>query len=275
MTAALSVEETTAPEPAEQVLSVRYAGRTVRRSDVLHDYAATGEPDGELEMDYNFYVIRGSDGVTLFDTGYDVSARDWLGEILGTTTPGCLALLDVEPRDVARVVTSHFHYDHIGHLSLFERAEVVAAREEYEYWTGKRARDGLASEFATDADLDAVEHARQQGRLTLVDGPTRIAPHLTIVPVGGHTPGESLLVVGTRERPLVLAADAAHFGVQIENDWPFFAFTDLDRMRGALGRIHAVADSLGAVVVPGHDGRTRREHPAAPGPAGRVAVVLA
>ena len=80
MTAALSAVETTAPEPADQVLSVRYAGRTVRRSDVLHDYGATGEPDGDLEMDYNFWVIHGPDGVTLFDTGYDVAARDWLGE---------------------------------------------------------------------------------------------------------------------------------------------------------------------------------------------------
>ncbi|GAA4932853.1 glyoxylase-like metal-dependent hydrolase (beta-lactamase superfamily II) [Actinomycetospora succinea] len=274
MTAALSDVETTVPEPADQVLSVRYAGRTVRRSDVLHDYAAYGEPDGDLEMDYNFYVVTGPDGITLFDTGYDVAARDWLGEIPGTTTPECLDLLGIDPRDVVRVVTSHFHYDHIGHLALFERAEVVAAREEYDYWSGKRARDGLAGEFATDADLDAVERARAEGRLTLLDGPTRVAPHLTVVPVGGHTPGESLLVVGTRERPLLLAADAAHFGIQVENDWPFFAFTDLDRMRRGLGRIHAVAHALGATVVPGHDGRTRHEHPAAPGPGGRVAVVL-
>lgn len=34
MTAALSEVETTAPEPAEQVLSVRYAGRTVRATVV-------------------------------------------------------------------------------------------------------------------------------------------------------------------------------------------------------------------------------------------------
>lgn len=56
-------------------------------------------------------------------------------------------------------------------------------------------------------------------------------------------------------------------------DWPFFAFTDLDRMRGALARIHAIADALGAVML-GHDDRTREQHPAAEGPAGQVAVVL-
>jgi glyoxylase-like metal-dependent hydrolase (beta-lactamase superfamily II) len=274
VTAALSAEETTAPAPAEQVLSVRYAGRTVRRSDVLHDYAAYGEPDGPLEMDYNFYVITGPDGVTLFDTGYDVSARDWLGEIPGTDTPDCLALLGVDPGDVVRVVTSHFHYDHIGHLRLFPRAEVVAAREEYAYWTDLRDRAGLDGEFATVEDLGEVERAREEGRLTLVDGPARVAEHLTVVPVGGHTPGESLLVVGTQDRPLVLAADAAHFGVQLEHDWPFFAFTDLERMRGALARIHAIADALGAAVVPGHDARTRAQHPAAEGAAGQVAVVL-
>lgn len=271
----MTTVEATRPAAARSVLSVRYAGRTVRRSDVLHDYAALGEPDGPLEMDYNFYVVDGDDGITLFDTGYDVAARDWLGEIPGTSTPDCLRLLDIDPRDVVRVVTSHFHYDHIGHLGLFTNAEVVAAREEHEYWTGVRAEQGLDGEFTTTTDLAVVDQVRAEGRLTLVDGPTRISEHLTIVPVGGHTPGESLLVVGTTGRPLVLAADAAHFGVQVENDWPFFAFTDLGRMRAGLERIHAIADDLDAVVVPGHDGRTREEFPAVDGAAREVAVRLA
>jgi glyoxylase-like metal-dependent hydrolase (beta-lactamase superfamily II) len=227
-----------------------------------------------MTMDYNFYVIRAADGITLFDTGYDVAARDWLGEIPGTDTPACLALLGIDPADVTRVVCSHFHYDHIGHLRLFERAEVVCSRAEWEHWTAVRDRGGLTGEFTTADDLAVVERAAAQGRLRLVDGPTRIAGHLTGIPVGGHCPGELVLVVGAAERPLVLAADAAHFGVQVEHGWPFFAFTDLEEMRAGLRRLVELADALGGEVVPGHDGRTRERFPAAPGPAGDVAVVL-
>jgi hypothetical protein len=44
---------------AAQVLSVRYAQRQVRRSEVFHDYGSYGLPDATLDMDYNFWVIRG------------------------------------------------------------------------------------------------------------------------------------------------------------------------------------------------------------------------
>ena len=100
--------------PADQVLSVRYAHRRVRRSEVFHEYDTYGVPDATLDMDYNFWVVRDDDGITLVDTGYDVPARDWLGEIAATPTPECLRLLDIAPESVTRVITSHFHYDHIG-----------------------------------------------------------------------------------------------------------------------------------------------------------------
>lgn len=46
-------------------------------------------------------------------------------------------------------------------------------------------------------------------------------------------------------------------------------------MAAGLERIHAIADALDAVVVPGHDGRTREEFPALDGAARGVAVRLA
>jgi glyoxylase-like metal-dependent hydrolase (beta-lactamase superfamily II) len=190
---------------AAQVLSVRYARRQVRRSEVFHDYGSYGLPDATLDMDYNFWVIRDSDGITLVDTGYDVAARDWLGEIPVTSTPDCLHLLGIDPASVTRVVTSHFHYDR---------------------------------------------------------------------PVGGHCPGELLVAVRTKGRPLLLASDAAHFYEQLEHEWPFFAFTDLGEMRRALALINQLARDFGATVVPGHDARTRQRFPALPGAARDVAVVL-
>jgi hypothetical protein len=42
---------------AAQVLSVRYAQRQVRRSEVFHDYGSDGLPDATLDMDYDFWVI--------------------------------------------------------------------------------------------------------------------------------------------------------------------------------------------------------------------------
>ena len=260
--------------PAQRVLSVKYADRLVRRSDVFHDYAEHGEPDGELAMDYNFWVVYGDDGITLVDTGYDVAARDWLGEIPRTSTPESLHLLGIDPAAVVRVVTTHFHYDHIGHLGLFPAAEVISGGAEYDYWFGKRAAGALQAEFATEADLAVIERAENEGRLRLVREPTQISASIAVHPVGGHCPGELVVVVQTAGGPLILASDAAHFYEQLENEWPFFAFTDLGEMRSGLATINRMARELGATVVPGHDARTRERFPAIDGAAGAVAVVL-
>ena len=72
-----------------------------------------------------------------------------------------------------------------------------------------------------------------------------------------------------------MAVDAAHFYEQIENEWPFFAFTDLDEMSAGLTFINDLARKTGATVIPGHDARVRDRFPAAPGAAGDVATVLA
>jgi glyoxylase-like metal-dependent hydrolase (beta-lactamase superfamily II) len=263
------------PGTVQSVWSVKYGERVVHKRDVFHDYAQYGLPDGDLDMDYNFWVIKSGDSVILMDTGYDIAARDWLGEISVTPTPEGLSLIGLDPLDVDMVITSHFHYDHIGYLGLFERAQIVSGQKEYDYWFAKRAANALEGEFTTDENLVPVEKAQAEGRLRLVSEETEVFPGITVYQVGGHCPGEVIALIETAKGPLILASDAAHFYEQLEHGWPFFAFTDLDEMRNALGFIRELAQERGATVIPGHDNRTRQKFPTAPGPAGAIATILA
>ena len=257
------------------VWQVKYGERVVRRSDVLNDYAQYGLPDGDLDMDYNFWVLRTAGKTILVDTGYDIPARDWLGEISVTPPPEGLALVDVDPETVDIVITSHFHYDHIGELHLFTNAQIVSGQAEYDYWFGKLEADALDGEFTTAANLAPVAKARDEGRLRLISEETEVFPGITVYPIGGHCPGELLTRVETADGGLILAVDAAHFYEQVEHEWPFFAFTDLQEMKDGLAFINRLAADTGATVVPGHDARVRERYPAAPGKASGVANVLA
>ena len=259
----------------DSIWSVKYGERVVRKSDVFHDYASYGLPDGELDMDYNFWVIKAGDKTILMDTGYDIAARDWLGEISVTPTPEGLKIIGLDPLAVDMVITSHFHYDHIGYLHLFERAEIVSGQREYDYWFQKRDANALEGEFTTEENLVPVERAQREGRLRLVSAEAEVFPGITVFPVGGHCPGEVIALVEAKSGPVILASDAAHFYEQLEHHWPFFAFTDLGEMRAALSFITELAERTGATVVPGHDGRTRGRFPHAPGDAGAIATVLA
>jgi glyoxylase-like metal-dependent hydrolase (beta-lactamase superfamily II) len=257
-----------------EVIQVKYGERMTRKSVVLNDYFAYGEPDGDLHMEYNFWVFRREGATILLDTGYDIPARDWLGEIPVKATPDGLALLGIDPAAVSMVITSHFHYDHIGYLGLFTNAEVVSGAAEYDYWFGKWRNDDLEGEFTVENDLRVVETAEREGRLRLVQEPTEIVRGITVYPVGGHCPGELLTLVNSRRNPLIMAVDAAHFYEQIEHEWPFFAFTSLSEMRAALSFMNKLAAEKGATIVPGHDGRVRLKYPQLAGPAAEIATVL-
>ena len=49
------------PDSALNVIQVKYAERVTQKSLVLHDYDQYGQPDGDLDMEYNFWVIRAPD----------------------------------------------------------------------------------------------------------------------------------------------------------------------------------------------------------------------
>lgn len=86
-----------------QVLQVKYGDRTTRKNVVFHGFADTGEPDADQPMDYSFWVARADRTVVLVDTGYDIAAHDWLGEVSRTPVPEGLRLLCIAPEDVTLV----------------------------------------------------------------------------------------------------------------------------------------------------------------------------
>ena len=243
------------------MLQVKYGERYLRMSDAFHDFERHGVPDRDLTMDYSFWVVRQGERVALVDTGYDVGEREWLGEVSVMPPPDGLAKLGIDPADVELLVLTHFHFDHIGYVHLFTRATIVCSRLEWDYWMAKKRSGSLDGEFTTDAMLQQIEDAAAEGRVTLIDDETEVMPGVTAIPLGGHCPGELIVTVESDGRGLILTADAAHYGMQIEHGWPFFAYTDLDDMLAGLEAIRQLGESTGWDVVPGHDPAVREKYP--------------
>lgn len=256
------------------VLQVRYGERAARKGYVFHEYERYGLPDGTIPMEYSYWILRRDGRTVLFDTGYDIPEYAEHDEVELVPVPEGLALLGIDPLEVDTVVLSHFHYDHLGWLHLFRNATVVAHRLERETWFARWERDDLGR-LVWPAHLEAVAAAEREGRLRLIDARAELEPGIEVVPIGGHSPGELLLRVDTVSGSFLLASDAAHFQEEIDHDWPFFAFDDLQEMLDGFAFIRGLAAETGSIVIPGHDGRTRLAYPAADGPGGDVAVVLA
>ena len=70
---------------------------------------------------------------------------------------------------------------------------------------------GSFEEHVEQAELESVRAAYQEGRVTALTGETTIAPGVTGIPVGGHAPGQQIVVVETAGgSTVVLASDAVH-----------------------------------------------------------------
>ena len=130
----------------------------------------------------NFYAVKTSVGVVLFDTGISpILARHGLHK------------LGIAPSSVTHVFLTHTDFDHTGGLAAFPQAKCYLSAAEEQMINGETARRGF------------LRNGRLSSYRTLEDGETVVVGSTTIEMslASGHTPGsavykidERILVVG-------------------------------------------------------------------------------
>ena len=257
-----------------EVLAVRYGTRVSRKAESFLNYHIYGEPDGALDVDYYFWVIRdgpaaGEPGsVTLVDTGFAPEAGRRRGREQWLTPADALPLLGIAPESVTTVVITHAHWDHTGNLSQFPDAEIVMSSAEYDFWTSALAGRKHFALHAEATEIALLAQARKDGRLTLTTQvSTGIGSGIEVVQVGGHTPGELIIGVDDGAGTVILASDALHHYEEIDEDRPYAILADLPAMYRAYDLLAELAAQPGARLVAGHDPEVRARfaaHPAHP-----------
>ena len=94
--------------------------------------------------------------------------------------------------------------------------------------------------------------ANFNSQVKFVDGDKEVLPGISVHLVGGHSGGLQVVRVETKNGPLVIAGDAAHFYDTVSEQNPFAVIVNLPEMCAGWERIF----ELGAAserVVPGHD----------------------
>lgn len=244
---------------ADGVYALRYAYRTESfKGEHFHGYSS--DCHDRWPIDYFTWVIV-QDGVPrVFDTGFTRAEADSRGARTYLGSPiELLAELGFGADEVVDVVLSHLHYDHTGHLAHFPNARLHVQSSELEFWEGPYARRGAYVHLRPHDDLLILRELVDAGRVALLDGDAELAPGITIHLVGGHTAGTQVVRVATDAGPVVLASDASHFYANVDEDRPYGAVHQLDRMYAAFDTLRALAGADG-VIVPGHDPRVVERH---------------
>src|SRR4051794_40527947 len=94
-----------------EVLAVRYGTLPSVRSRLFYRYEAYGEPDAEQSLDYFFGVLRGGARTLVADPGFAPAVGRGGGRPCLCPPREALPRLGVDPRSVAQVLVTHFHYD--------------------------------------------------------------------------------------------------------------------------------------------------------------------
>ncbi len=171
---------------------------TVRRVDFGYfvrpaEETGTGAARAEPVLGY---LIDHPDGAILVDTG--------MGHAPGVddhyrprriAVDEALAVAGMRTDQIRYVVNCHLHFDHCGGNAALAGVPVFAQRSELEL--ARTSEEYLAS---------LVDHPGAV--LQELDGETRIAPGVLIVPTPGHTVGHQSVIVATGDGTVIVAGQS-------------------------------------------------------------------
>jgi glyoxylase-like metal-dependent hydrolase (beta-lactamase superfamily II) len=245
--------------PTYAVFAVKYAERQARSGE----HFLGGDPaDVPMPMDYFVWAAVSEAHTVVVDTGFTAEVAQRRGRRHLRTPADGLRLIGVDPEQVAHVVLTHFHYDHVGTLDAFPAARFVVQEAEMAFWTGRVLSRQWFQRSVELADVQQLVRLNYEGRVRFVDGPDEVVPGVRVHRLVGHTGGLQVVEVDTQQGPIVLASDASHYYANYEQDRPFSSIADIGATFRAFDTLRSLSRHSG-VLVPGHDPLVFERFPAA------------
>lgn len=181
----------------------------------------------------NLTLIQTQGGPMLFDVGHHAN-RDAL--ILG------LAQHKLKPSDVPMIFLSHLHFDHVVNIDLFPfSTKVFVSKSEWEYAAAPHKDDPWIPWM--------IREQLQQYDLKLLEGSGELEADIRYLPVPGHTPGCTALVLNTKNKGrVVIAGDALKFPREAINCCSDHSFDSPEVASKTIKHILEISDR----IIPGH-----------------------
>jgi glyoxylase-like metal-dependent hydrolase (beta-lactamase superfamily II) len=179
---------------------------------------------------------------------------------LKTSFVSDLAAAGVSVEEVDYVMCTHLHWDHVGWntrldngrwVPTFPNARYVMARREFEHWDAahKDSEDTPHKRAFEDSVLPVV----RSGQSVLVDDDYAFEDGLWFEAAPGHTPGNVVIHVRSREERAVFMGDVVHHQLQLARPaWSTLACSDREVSRKTRMRLIEECAESGMRVLPSH-----------------------
>lgn len=205
------------------------------------------------------YLLDTAQGWVLLDTGFDAAhirtaqGRETYFYRYGISPPVILpqheilqqlAALGLTPDDIAQVIVTHLHFDHVGNLKYFPKARVSIQKREFEARYNRGVEDCY---IRADFDLPAMDWR-------LVEGDWQVMPGLAMLDTRGHTEGhQSAVVVLPKTGVVVLPFDVGDLQENFTDEVLPGCSVDDAAALAAIRRLKAIVAENNATMILFHD----------------------
>jgi glyoxylase-like metal-dependent hydrolase (beta-lactamase superfamily II) len=241
-----------ASTPEYSIEAIRYASSP---GDPVADFVIGAPKDEKVDTVFVLWLIRGGGRNILFDSGFhrqrwfkDFNITDYL------RPDQAVRLAGVNPAEVTDVVISHAHWDHLGGIDLFPKAQVWIQKDEFRYYTAEAWQPGGSHGGIDPDDVQQLVRLNTAGRMHLVDGDNiEIFPGIRAYTGARHTFASQYLRIDGHP-PFVLASDSVYLYRNLAEHKPSGTFSEADYPANLKNqqRMIQLAGSPDR-VVPGHD----------------------
>jgi glyoxylase-like metal-dependent hydrolase (beta-lactamase superfamily II) len=243
------------PEPVDRSWSFPKVPRTAWQAHT----EGSLDPAGRFRPNLGCLAVRTPERTVLIDLGIGPGPNAYLNGISGRL-PDLLAEAGLRFADMAAVVFTHLHMDHVGwaatrdasgepHVTFPDVRHFVAERE-LSFWEAPPASVGAHHKEAFGSCIVPLLRA---DLVETVDGDAEFLPGVSLVPTPGHTPGHSSVMLRSEGQTIVIAGDVFHCPAQVEQPaWSHRADIDAERARESRATFLARAAHDEWLVAAGH-----------------------
>jgi len=172
---------------------------------------------------------------------------------------GALAKAGVKPEEIDIVILTHLHWDHVGAVEMFPKAQFIVSSDELKF--------ALNPTPCLYAPYEALQLGIQPlflkiiKRIKTVEMKEReIVEGVRTIPLPGHTPGGIGVVVDTEKGPYVIAGDSVptyeNMKGDPQNNQPYImsgVYTNMEAMWKSFELIDEIVKGDIYKVIPGHE----------------------
>lgn len=165
-----------------------------------------GNPDVKIPIALLFFLIETDNKKILIDVGCDTMP----GFLLSKFKKPVEVLEDfgVSKDDITDVLITHAHHDHIDGLRYYKNANVIIHKKE------------------TDK---AQKYLSEDTKLKTFEKEFSVTENVIIKHIGGHSPGSSIVLVYTEDKPIVFCGDECYLRENLLKQKPTGSSADIKK----------------------------------------------